>query len=141
MKMAANSGCSRSTRAIVACSTLSKAQPPADVAVPIRIWLTREAPFTEELTGAKRGDDRFLAVLGGHRELHLAAQQKVHGVRRLTLHEDGVVLTTLQRPSSPRDACQEGLPIREQRLPTGDRSDRRPLVDGRILWREPRSSF
>ena len=77
----------------------------------MRERLTGEASFTEELAGAQRGDNRFLAFGGRHRELHLASQEKVHGIRRLSLHEDGVVRRRIPERSSPGDSGQERFPI------------------------------
>ena len=57
--------------------------------------LTGQASFTEELTGAQSGDNRFLAFLGCNRELHLASQDEEEGIRGLSLHEDGVVRAAL----------------------------------------------
>jgi hypothetical protein len=70
--------------------------------------LTGEASFTEELTGAQSGDNRFPAIVRGHREPHLASQEKVHGIRRLSLHEDGVVVTVFQLGLAPGALSQEG---------------------------------
>ena len=53
--------------------------------------LACQASLAEEVTVAQNGDDRFLALLGCHRELHLASSQVEHGIRRFSLPEDGAV--------------------------------------------------
>ncbi len=73
--------------------------------------LTGETPVTEELVGAQKADDRFLALLGGDGELHLAAAEVEHCVRRISLAVDGAVRAIFDNRLSPRNYSQHGFPI------------------------------
>ena len=53
--------------------------------------LAGEASLAEKLTAVQHGDNRFLAVLGCGRKLHLAALDVEHGIRGFSLPEDGAV--------------------------------------------------
>ena len=73
--------------------------------------LTGEASLAEELAGAQNGDDRFFALLGYDRELHLAPPDVEQGIRRLSLPEDVTVHSTFYYGLSPEDAIEQSFPI------------------------------
>ena len=73
--------------------------------------LTCEASLTEELTGAQNGDNRFLALLGYNRELHLASTEIEQGIRRLSLPEDVAVRSVFHNGLPAEDAGEDGFPI------------------------------
>src|SRR5512141_60472 len=73
--------------------------------------LTCQASLAEELAGAQNGDDRFLALLGGHRELHLASLDVEDGIRRFSLPEDGAVRGVFFNGLPAVDSSDEGFPI------------------------------
>ena len=73
--------------------------------------LSGEASFAEELTGTQNGDDRFLALLGGHRELHLAFLEIPHGIRSVSLHEDGAARAVFQNGFPACESREECCPI------------------------------
>jgi hypothetical protein len=73
--------------------------------------LTCQASLTEELTVAQNGDDRFLALLGCHRELHLASSQVKHGICRFSLPEDDAIRAIFYNGFPVGDSSQERFPI------------------------------
>ena len=52
-----------------------------------------EAAFTKKTTTLQDGHDGFFALLGHNRELDLALLQIKHGIRRIPLRKDNVVLS------------------------------------------------
>ena len=109
--------------------------------------LAGKASLTEELVVAQNGDDRFLALVGGHREFHLALMEIEHGIRRVSLHEDHAVRAVFQNAFPARDSCQEYWPIDGRRLPVGWRKCRLAFAIGpdilrrALLWRHNNPSF
>src|SRR3990172_5213434 len=78
--------------------------------------LTSEAPLAEETAATQNGDNRFLALFGCDRELYLASPEVEHGIRRLSLQEDGAVHTVFQNGFPARDSSEEGFPINRAAL-------------------------
>ena len=83
--------------------------------------LTCEASLAEELAGAQCGDDRFLALLGYNRELHLALSKIEYGIRGLSLIEDTAVGAVLRNGFPAGNSSEQGFPI-----------DRRAF----LIWRD-----
>src|ERR1035441_9714662 len=73
--------------------------------------LTCQASLAEEVTVAQDGDDRFLALVGCHRELHLALSDVEHGIRRLSLAEDIAVRAVFNVGFPAGESSEEGFPI------------------------------
>src|ERR1039458_4968279 len=78
--------------------------------------LASKASLTEELVVAQNTDDRFLALLGCHREFYLATLEIPHGVPRVALYKDCAVRSVFQNGFSPRDSSEEGSPIHRRSL-------------------------
>jgi hypothetical protein len=72
-----------------------------------------EASLAEEVTGTQDGDDRFLALLGGHPVLHLASSDVEDRIRRVSLAVDGAVRAVFKHGFPAGDSRQEGFPIDE----------------------------
>ena len=76
--------------------------------------LTGQTSFAEELAGAQSRDDGFLAFLGRDAELHFASHEKVHRIRRRSLHENRVLVTEFQDGLHPGRASQQRCPVAGQ---------------------------
>src|SRR5207249_2115722 len=74
-------------------------------------WLTCEASLAEELTSVQNGNDRFLALLRCHRQLHLALPQVEHGIRGFSLRENGAVRGVFYSGFPAGDSSEERFPI------------------------------
>ncbi len=74
-------------------------------------WLTREASLAEKFASAQNGDNRFFALLGHNRELHLASPEVEQGIRRLSLPEDVAVRSIFYNGLPAEDARKDGFPI------------------------------
>src|SRR6266545_7141787 len=73
--------------------------------------LTCEASLAEKLAGAQRGDDRFLALLGYNRELHLALSKIEYAIRGLSLIEDAALRAVFRNGLPAGDSSERGFPI------------------------------
>src|SRR5436309_1108587 len=73
--------------------------------------LTGEASLAKKLTRSQRGDNRFLALVGCHGELHLALHDEEQGIRGLPLHENSVIGPALEHGFPSGDSRQQRSPI------------------------------
>jgi hypothetical protein len=109
--------------------------------------LAGQASFAEELVVAQNADDRFLALVGCHRELHLALVEIPDGIRRVSLHEDRAARAVFYNGFPARDFCEECWPIDGLSLPVCSSKFRLALVAGSdnlklaLLWRHNFSLF
>lgn len=53
--------------------------------------LSRQASFSEKLVGLQNGNNGFLAFLGNHCDLDLAALDVEHRIRRIALRKDNCI--------------------------------------------------
>lgn len=70
-----------------------------------------EASVAEELSCIQSGDNRFFALRGYDRELHLAPSKVEYGIRRLPLRENVTFLAAFYYRLPAKDAIQQCLPI------------------------------
>src|ERR1700674_417072 len=73
--------------------------------------LTCQASLAEEITGVQNGNDRLLALLGCNRDLHLAASDVEHRIRRFPLPEDLAVRAVFYSGFPGADSSEDGFPI------------------------------
>src|ERR1019366_4512825 len=69
--------------------------------------LTRQTALSEEAGFRQDGDHGFFAALGYHRELHLAALDVEHRVRRVSLRKDGFIGLLRMSSFSSREFREE----------------------------------
>src|SRR5438445_877541 len=76
--------------------------------------LTGQASLAKEVVWSLHRNDRLFPVSGQHRELDLALENIEHGIGRITLREERLLLLGLQNSSSVSGSFEEGLEVEPQ---------------------------